>query len=222
MEYNSTRPHLIMREYGRNVQKIIEYIASMSDEDIRLKNTLSMIEMLGYLNQQLKTSGDYMQKLWDHLIIISEFKLSLKSPYPLPNRENVFLQPSKDFGYPSQKPKFKNLGKNLEMLVQKGMEETDEIKKKAYVWYIIQYIKVLQQNSNKENISEESIKADLKKITSGHFSESLIDPTFYYIDESVNRPTKFKRASSNRQGFDRKNGGYSNRNYSYRKNRNSR
>src|SRR5678815_6099712 len=83
MEYNTTRNHLIMREYGRHIQKMIEYLLSIEDPEQRQKNAQVVIELMGFLNPHLKNVEDFRHKLWDHLFLVSDFKLSVKSPYPI-------------------------------------------------------------------------------------------------------------------------------------------
>ena len=78
MEYNTTRNHLVMREYGRHIQKMIEYVLTIEDEERRQRNAHALIELMGFLNPHLKNVEDFRHKLWDHLFLISDFKLNVK------------------------------------------------------------------------------------------------------------------------------------------------
>ena len=93
MEYNTTRNHLVMREYGRHIQKMIEYLLVLDDEEKRQRNAQSVIELMGFLNPHLKNVEDFRHKLWDHLFLISDFKLQVDSPYPIPTRETLKAKP---------------------------------------------------------------------------------------------------------------------------------
>ena len=73
MEYNTTRNHLVMREYGRHIQKMIEHLLSIEDPDRRQANAQAVIELMGFLNPHLKNVEDFRHKLWDHLFLISDF-----------------------------------------------------------------------------------------------------------------------------------------------------
>ena len=84
MEYNTTRNHLEIREYGRHIQKMVEYVLTLEDREKRQKNAYALIELMGFLNPHLKNVEDFRHKLWDHLFLISDFKLDVESPYPLP------------------------------------------------------------------------------------------------------------------------------------------
>ena len=93
MEYNTTRNHLIMREYGRHIQKMIEYLVTLEDKEKRQRNAQAVIELMGFLNPHLKNVEDFRHKLWDHLFLISDFKLEVSSPYPIPTRETLRARP---------------------------------------------------------------------------------------------------------------------------------
>jgi len=112
MEYNTTRNELIMREYGRHVQKMIEHVLSIDDAERRQRQAQTVIELMGFLNPHLKNVEDFRHKLWDHLFLISDFKLEVKSPYPIPTRETLKAKPH-PLPYPKRYPKFSHLVKNF-------------------------------------------------------------------------------------------------------------
>ncbi len=98
MEYNTTREKLVIPEYGRNVQKLIEYTIKLEDKDERTRMAYLIVNIMAQMNPQVKDSGDYKRKLWDHMIIISDFKLDVDSPYPFPSPEKLAEKP-KPVGY---------------------------------------------------------------------------------------------------------------------------
>src|SRR6476620_12401877 len=112
MEYNTTRNGLMMREYGRHIQKMIEYLLTLDDDEKRQRNAQSLIELMGFLNPHLKNVEDFRHMLWDHLFFISDFKLDVDSPYPIPQKE-TYKAKSEPMGYPKRYPKYSNLGKTL-------------------------------------------------------------------------------------------------------------
>ena len=120
MEYNTTRNHLIMKEYGRNIQKMIEYLLTIEDRDQRQANAMALIELMGTLNPHLRNVEDFRHKLWDHLFLISDFKLNVESPYPIPTRETLKYKPER-LTYPKKYPKLRHFGKNLEMVIDKAL-----------------------------------------------------------------------------------------------------
>ena len=86
MEYNTTRSHLIMKEYGRHIHKMVEHVIKIEDRETRQKTANYIIELMGFLNPHLKNVEDFRHKLWDHLFLISDFKLDVDSPYPIPTQ----------------------------------------------------------------------------------------------------------------------------------------
>ena len=93
MEYNTTRNHLTIREYGRHIQKMAEYVLTIEDREKRQKNANALVELMGFLNPHLKNVEDFRHKLWDHLFLITDFKLDVDSPYPIPTRETLRPKP---------------------------------------------------------------------------------------------------------------------------------
>src|ERR1700712_2478015 len=93
MEYNTTRNYLPMREYGRHIQKMVEHLLSIEDRERRQKQAGVLIELMGFLNPHLKNVEDFRHKLWDHLFFMSDFKLDVESPYPIPEKETYRAKP---------------------------------------------------------------------------------------------------------------------------------
>ncbi|WP_282456711.1 DUF4290 domain-containing protein [Chitinophaga sedimenti] len=88
-----------MKEYGRNIQKMVQYLLTIEDADHRQANAMALIELMGTLNPHLRNVEDFRHKLWDHLFLISDFKLDVESPYPIPTRETLRRKPER-LGYP--------------------------------------------------------------------------------------------------------------------------
>ena len=164
MEYNTTRNHLVMREYGRHIQKMIEYVLVLDDEEKRQRNAQSVIELMGFLNPHLKNVEDFRHKLWDHLFLISDFKLQVASPYPIPTRETLKAKP-KPLPYPKRYPKHSHLGKNLELIINKALQEENPEKKNGFANAIAYYMKLAYNNWHKETVHDDAIQSELSSIT---------------------------------------------------------
>lgn len=130
MEYNTTRNQLLMAEYGRNVQKMVEHLLTIEDRDKRTKNAVAIVELMGILNPSLKAVEDYKHKLWDHLHQIADFQLDVDCPYPVPTREQVREKP-KPLSYPQKRIRNRHFGKNLTMLIEQALEEKDDEKRQV-------------------------------------------------------------------------------------------
>lgn len=166
MEYNTTRSKLLMPEYGRNVQKMIEYLVTVDDREKRLKQAEVIIELMGTLNPHLKTIEDYKHKLWDHLFQMTDFNLDVDAPYPCPTAEMIYKKPEV-LPYPQDSIKHRHLGKNLQGLLDKAMAETNEEKRHGLTQAIGYYMKLAYANWHKEPVHDDMIKNELAEITGG-------------------------------------------------------
>lgn len=155
-----------MREYGRHIQKMIEYLVTIKDPAERQRNAQAVIELMGFLNPHLKNVDDFRHKLWDHLFLISDFKLEVESPYPIPTRETLRGRP-KPLKYPKRYPKFSHLGKNLEIVINKALKEENPEKKQGFANAIAYYMKLAYNNWHKELVHDDAIQGELTSITQG-------------------------------------------------------
>jgi len=170
MKYNTTREKLIMPEYGRNIQQMVDYLKTIEDPVKRQKNAKAIIELMGVLNPHLKNVEDFRHKLWDHLFLIADFDLEVESPYPIPTKEKLFKRPT-PLPYPGvQRKKQRHLGKNLAAVIDKALAETDEEKRKGLTQAVAYYMKLAYTNWHKEPIHDDMIREELAEITNGALS----------------------------------------------------
>lgn len=169
MEYNTTRNYLTMREYGRHVQKMIEHIMTIEDTDRRQANAYAVIELMGFLNPHLKNVEDFRHKLWDHLFLISDFKLEVSSPYPIPTRETLKARPN-PLPYPKRYPRHSHLGKNLEVIIKKALAEENPDKRLGFANAVAYYMKLAYNNWHKEIVHDDAIQQELSGITDGQLT----------------------------------------------------
>src|ERR1700754_2165150 len=160
MEYNTTRNQLVMREYGRHVQKMIEHLLSIDEPERRQRNAYAVIELMGFLNPHLKNVEDFRHKLWDHLFLISDFKLEVKSPYPIPTRETLKARPD-PLPYPKRYPRHSHLGKNLEVVIDKALAEENPGKGNGFANAVAYYMKLAYNNWHKEMVHDDAIQTEL-------------------------------------------------------------
>ena len=166
MEYNTTRNYLVIREYGRHIQKMVEYIQTIEDPEKRQRNAQVVIELMGVLNPHLKNVEDFRHKLWDHLFLISDFKLDVQSPYPIPTREKLKGKPD-PLPYTKRYPKYSHLGKNLELIINKALSEKDEAKRQGFANAIAYYMKLAYSNWHKDMVHDDAIQQELTNLTQG-------------------------------------------------------
>ncbi|HVG41037.1 MAG TPA: DUF4290 domain-containing protein [Chitinophagaceae bacterium] len=166
MEYNTSRNYLIIREYGRHIQRMVEHVMTIEDPERRQRNAQVVIELMGVLNPHLKNVEDFRHKLWDHLFLISDFKLDVESPYPIPTREKLKAKPQ-PLPYPKRYPKYSHLGKNLEIIIDKALKEEDGQKRQGFANAIAYYMKLAYNNWHKDQVHDDAIQSELTNITKG-------------------------------------------------------
>ncbi|MBL7761217.1 MAG: DUF4290 domain-containing protein [Sediminibacterium sp.] len=171
MDYNTDRNYLGMKEYGRHVQKMVEYLLTIEDKDKRQQQAQAVIELMGFLNPHLKNVEDFRHKLWDHLFFISDFKLDVNSPYPIPTKETYKVKPD-PLPYPKRHPRYAHLGKNLEVVIDKALKEEDPEKKAGFANAIAYYMKLSYSNWHKELVHDDAIRSELNSITGGQLEFS--------------------------------------------------
>src|SRR5215203_7087688 len=213
MEYNTIRNQLVMREYGRHIQKMIEHLLSIEDPDRRQANAQAVIELMGFLNPHLKNVEDFRHKLWDHLFLISDFKLEVKSPYPIPTKETLKAKP-KPLHYPKRYPKFSHLGKNLELVINKALKEENPEKRQGFANAIAYYMKLAYNNWHKDTVHDDAIQSELTNITEGQleFTNTPYVKAYRPSQDRDNRDRGYGRQQRGKFGNNRGGGGGGGRN----------
>ena len=110
MEYNTVREKLILTEYGRHVKRIVDNCVKIEDRERRNQTAREIIELMGQLNPHLRNVEDFRHKLWDHIFMISEFKLDVDSPYPKTTKSQIIEKPE-PLSYPQTRIKYRHYGK---------------------------------------------------------------------------------------------------------------
>ncbi len=165
-DYNSTRSHLILAEYGRNVQNMVDFICTLETKEERNAHAQVVIDLMGFLNPHLRDVSDFKHKLWDHLHIISDFKIDVDSPYPIPDKESVRSKPE-ILAYPQHRIRFKHYGKTVEKLIEATKNMENEERQKQMILSIANFMKMAYINWNKDSVVDETIIADLKELSRG-------------------------------------------------------
>ena len=200
-DYNTTRSHLILSEYGRNVQNMVKYICELPTIEERNKYAQAVIDLMGFLQPHLRDVADFKHKLWDHLHIISGYQIDVDSPYPKPLPENAYKKPE-PLAYPQQRITYKHYGKTVEGLIEKAMGEQDPERRKVMVQGIANFMKMAYVTWNKDNVSDETIIKDLSYLSGGLLT----------LDEGVNLAKVEFRAQNPRQSSNNNSRGRSSNN----------
>jgi hypothetical protein len=160
MDYNTTRGPLTISEYGRNIHNMIAYICTIEDREKRTKAAKFIVSVMGQMHPNVKELADYKHKLWDHLFIISDFKLDVDSPYPPPPPLTLSTKPEK-VQYHEKEIEFKHYGKIIAMLIEKATEYENGTEKDALVRAIANQMKKSYLNYNRESVNDDLIEKHL-------------------------------------------------------------
>ena len=166
LEYNSSRNKLVISEYGRHIQKLVEHAMSLENKQERQKMANGIIDIMGELNPQLRDVADFKHKLWDHLFIISNLELDVDSPYEKPILEKLFEKPE-PLNYPNSKIKYNHYGKVIELMVDEAIKMQDQDIKNKLVIAIANQMKKSYVNWNLDSVEDEIILNHLAKLSNG-------------------------------------------------------
>jgi len=153
-------------EYGRNIQKMIEHLMTIEDRDERNKAAKTVIGVMGNLNPHLRDVADFKHKLWDHLAIISDFKLDIDSPYETPTRELLQEKP-KRIPYNQKSIRFKHYGHSIVLMIEKAVEMEEGEEKQDLVQMIAYHMKKSYLTWNREAVDDREILEDLVTLSGG-------------------------------------------------------
>jgi hypothetical protein len=204
IEYNTEQEELKISEYGRNVQEYIKIICDMPDKDKRLELATALVKIIAYMNPELRAQEDYEQIIWDHLHIISDFKLDIDSPFPIPEKGSISYKPDA-IGYSTNRIRFRFYGRNLQLMVDKAAEMEDGEDKTNFINVIASFMFNSSRNWNNENLTEIVLAEHLGILSKGKLD---IDPekleiSVEKIRSFTKRPSKQKKSKSNKQRYSR-------------------
>lgn len=166
LEYNSERPHLIIPEYGRHLQKLINQAVAVEDREERNKMARYIITVMGNLNPHLRDVLDFQHKLWDQLFVMSDFKLEVDSPYPILSKEVLQMKPDK-LEYPQAFPKYRFYGNNIKYMIDVANKWDEGDLKSALIKVIANHMKKSYLSWNKDTVKDDVIFEHLYELSNG-------------------------------------------------------
>lgn len=207
LEYNSEREHLIIPEYGRHLQKMVNYAKSRETKEERNKLAKAIISVMGNLQPHLRDVPDFQHKLWDQLFIMSDFELDADSPYEKPSRE-VLTERPEPLKYPQNHPKYRFYGNNIKTMIDVANTWEDGEMKEALVYTIANHMKKCFLNWNKDTVEDDVIFEHLRELSGGKIN--LIGSDEDLTDSSSLMRSK-KKYGSNKKSHHKKNNSNRNR-----------
>ena len=178
MKYNTEREKLIIPEYGRHVQKMVKHATIIKDCEEKKKCVEAIISYMGQLNPHLRDIPDYKHKLWDHLFIMSKFKLEVESPFEKPSPEKLAEKPE-NIKYPKSEFIFSYYGKHIETMIKTAIQMEDGDDKLIMTGMILNHMKKCYLAWSKSSVDNKTIFKHLDKLSEGklqaHADFEIID-----------------------------------------------
>lgn len=175
LEYNSIREQLLLPEYGRNIQKLVQHAKTIEDADKRQWYVEVLIELMNQMLPGSKSAKEIEDKLWNHLFYIANYELDVQVPetVTIHQKGNVFMIPSEDVDYPQKKIPYRHYGWNVHLMVQKALGMEAGPKREEFSKIIASYMKLAYRTWGKEQfVNDEMIKEDLRKMSQGQIDVS--------------------------------------------------
>lgn len=164
MDYNTNRDKLLLPEYGRNVQKMVDVIKNTADRNERNNLAKATVQMMENMNPALREQSDYRHKLWDHLAVISKYDLDIDAPFSMDKPvENQFVRNKPKYSNPDE-IRFKHYGKVLEDMVRKATQYPEGEERDALIEILANQMKKSFLTWNRETVSDDVIFSDMLAI----------------------------------------------------------
>ena len=184
MKYNTQLTKLILPEYGRNIHNMVNYCVKLEDKEERTQCAYSLIDIMGNMFPHLRNVNDFKHILWDHLAIMSDFKLDIDYPYEIIKKEELIAHPNKiEYSRPTMK--YRHYGKTLERMIDVAVDMPEGEEKQQFLHLLISQMKKSYTQWNRE-VDDEAILEDLYELSDGKIK---LDPDTYSIPSFRSQPT---------------------------------
>lgn len=166
LEYNSERTLMIIPEYGRHIQKLVNHCVALETKEERNTMAKAIVDVMGNLQPHLRDVPDFKHKLWDQLFIMSKFELDVDSPYPKPSKEELQEKPE-PLAYPKSASRYRYYGNNIQTMIDVALSWDDGDMKEALVFTIANHMKKCYLNWNKDTVDDAVIFKHLYDLSDG-------------------------------------------------------
>ena len=213
MQYNTQRKKMKLPEYGRSIQNMVDYAVTIEDKAERQRCANTIINIMGNMNPQLRDVTDFNHKLWDHLAIMSDFKLDIDYPYEIVPQDHLESRP-KMVHYPSSKIHYLHYGRTLETLIKAACEFEEGVEKDNIIALIANHMRKSYTAWNKDMVEDQKIIDDLYQLSDGKLTltPEILQLMQKRMGENIRKPSggnknngKAKMSNkNNRKRFDSK------------------
>lgn len=184
MQYNTQQKRLPLPEYGRSIQNMVDHALTIEDRAERQRCANTIVNIMGGMFPHLRDVPDFKHKLWDHLAIMSDFKLDIDYPFEIVRKDNLETRPSK-IPYPSTRIRYRHYGRSLEVLIKKACELPEGDEKQNLVALVCNHMKKDYMAWNKDQVDDQKIAEDLYELSEGKLQ--LTDDLLHLMKERLDR-----------------------------------
>ena len=184
MQYNTQQKKMALPEYGRSIQNMVDYAVTIQDRAERQRCANTIINVMGNMFPHLRDVPEFKHKLWDHLAIMSDFKLDIDYPYEIIRKDNLVTKPE-SIPYPNTQIRYRHYGRTLEVLLKKACEMPDGDEKQNLVALICNHMKKNYITWNKDTVDDRKVAEDLYELSDGRLT--LTDDLIRLMAERIER-----------------------------------
>ncbi len=210
LEYNAERPHLIIPEYGRHIQKLVDHCITLETKEERNKMAKAIVDVMGNLQPHLRDVPDFKHKLWDQLYIMSDFKLDADSPYEKPSKEELQEKPE-SLPYPKSANKYRFYGNNIQIMIDTALTWEEGEMKEALVYTIANHMKKCFLNWNKDTVEDAVIFSHLYELSDGKIDIRSSDEVLSESKNLLRKRNTQGQGHKNQKGKNQHNNNHKNR-----------
>lgn len=164
--YNTKLKNLILPEYGRNIQQMVDYCLTIPDRDERTKCAGTIVKTMAVLFPKIREQEGYRQKLWDNLAIMSDFQLDIDWPVEVISAEERQSQPDKVV-YTSSDMPYRHYGKSIQRMISRAVLMEPGEEKDALIMLLANHMKKLMMAFNQDNVEDARIFKDMAAMSHG-------------------------------------------------------
>ena len=167
--YNTGKEPIIVREFGRNFQKMILFAKDMPDREKRQMAIERIVELiLDMYPVNYRNVDDYRIKIWSHILQICEYNLDVDVPEYVPARKEK-VKPDM-IPYPTGHIRYRHYGKGIEKLIEKASEMEDAETRDELIRVIGAFMKMCYKSWNRENASDEVVAQEMRNLSRGRIN----------------------------------------------------
>ncbi|MDE5790807.1 MAG: DUF4290 domain-containing protein [Muribaculaceae bacterium] len=179
LPYNTDNNPIILPEYGRNVEGLVNFCCDLEDRDERTRCAYSLVELMANQFPHLVGENGDRSQIWDQINIISRFRLDVDFPCEVITAEKLNPKPER-IPYTASSMRYRHYGKNIEKMIETVADMPEGEEKSNLISMIAHHMKKLMLTHNKEGVDDAKILRDLAEYSGGRIN---LDPATYLLHE---------------------------------------